>query len=160
MWMERHRVSCCPWSIPSWRRFLGVLLATWLVGCSTMRSDLCATLHTVMLEELRITEETPRHVAEAQACEQQGLRLQRISEDLSSLEIRDKALRKAVEGYRLEVERLSEEYARLARAYRTLPDASPDAEQQLSQQLGPLVVGRAASMNGPRTELRNACNGY
>jgi len=160
MWMERHRVSSCPWSVPSLRRAVGVLLAALLVGCSTVRSDLCATLHTVMLEELRITEETPRHVAEAQACERQGLRLQRISEDLSTLEVRDKSLRKAVEGYRLEVERLSEEYARLARAYRTLPDENPDAEQQLSQQLGPLVVERAASVNGPRTALRNACNGY
>ncbi len=114
----------------------------------------------VMLEELRITEETPRHVSEAQACERQGLRLQRITEDLAALEIRDKPLRKVVEGYRVELERLSEEYARLARAYRTLPEASPDAEQQLSQQLGPLVVDRATSVNGPRTALRNACNGY
>ncbi|HEX8705258.1 MAG TPA: hypothetical protein VF815_40880 [Myxococcaceae bacterium] len=139
---------------------MGLLLVALLAGCSTIRSDLCATLHTVMLEELRITEQTPRHVAEAQACEQHGLRLQRISEDLSTLEIRDKALRSAVEGYRLELERLSEEYARLARAYRALPDTSPNAELQLSQQLGPLVMDRAASVNGPRTALRNACNGY
>jgi archaellum component FlaC len=137
-----------------------VLLTALLVGCSTLRSDLCATLHMVMLEELRITEETQRHIAEAQACEQQGLRLRRISEDLRSLEIRDKALRKAVEGYRVEVQRLSEEYARLASAYRSLPDASPDAEQQLREQLGPLVEDRAASVNRPRTALRNACNGY
>jgi len=156
MWMERHRVSCCPWSVPAWSRVLGVLLAGLLVGCSTLRSDLCATLHSVMLEELRITEQAPRHVAEAQACEQQGLRLQQISEDLSSLEIRDKALRKTVEGYRAEVERLSEEYSRLARAYR----ADPDAEQQVRERLGPLVLDRAASVNGPRSALRSACNGF
>ena len=160
MWRERRRVSSCAWSAPAWSRLLGVLLTGLLVGCSTLRSDLCATLHTVMMEEMRITEETPRHVAEAQMCEQQGLRLQRISEDLISLEIRDKALRKAVEGYRSEVARLSEEYSRLARAYRAAPDAGPDAEDQVRERLGPLVLDRAASVNGPRSALRSACSGY
>jgi hypothetical protein len=160
MWMERRHVSCFAWSAPAWSRLLGVLLAGLLVGCSTLRSDLCATLHTVMLEEMRITEETPRHVAEAHACEQQVLRLQRISEDLNSLEIRDKGLRKVVEGYRMEVARLSEEYNRLARAYRAATDAGPETEEQVREQLGRLVLDRASSVNGPRSALRSACSGY
>jgi len=160
MWMVRRRVSSCPWSVPIWSRALGVLLTGLLVGCSTMRSDLCATVHTVMLEELRITEETARHIAEAQACERHALKLERISEDLGALDIRDKALRQAVDGYRQELERLANEYTRLAKAYRSVRDASPDAEQQVREQLGPVVVDRAASVNGPRTQLRSACNGY
>lgn len=160
MWMERSQVSSCPGRGPACNRAMGVLLTSLLVGCSTLRSEVCATLNTVMLEELRITEETVRHVAEVQTCEKQGLKLQRISEDLGSLEIRDKSLRKVVEGYRTEVERLSEEYARLAWAYRTLPEANPDAQKQLREQLGTQVVDRATSVNGPRSELRSACNGF
>jgi predicted RNase H-like nuclease (RuvC/YqgF family) len=137
-----------------------VLLTSLLVGCSTLRSDLCATVHTVMLEELRITEETPRHVAEASACERHGQRLQELSEDLGELQIRDKALRRAVESYRTEMERLSEEYARLARAYRSLPEPDPDAEEQVRERLGPSLLDRAASVNGPRARLRNACNEF
>jgi predicted RNase H-like nuclease (RuvC/YqgF family) len=139
---------------------MALLITSLLVGCSTLRSDLCATVHTVMLEELRITEETARHIAEARECERHAQRLQRISEDLGALEIRDKALRQAVDGYRTELERLSSEYGRLAKAYRALPEANPDAEQQVREQLGPVVLDRAASVNGPRTQLRSACNGY
>jgi hypothetical protein len=160
MLMVRRRVSSRPWRVPAWNRVLAVPLASLLVGCGTLRSDLCATLHTVMLEELRITEGTVRHIAEAQACERHALRLQRISEELGALDIRDKALRHAVEGYRLELEQLSREYARLAKAYRALPESDPGAEQRLREELGPLVVDRAASVNGPRTQLRSACNGY
>jgi predicted RNase H-like nuclease (RuvC/YqgF family) len=138
-----------------------MLLTTLSVGCSTLRSDMCATVHTVMLEELRITEETPRHVSEPVACERHGMRLRKLSADLAALEIRDKSLRKAVESYRAEMERLSEEYARLARAYRSVPEEnSEDEEERVREMLGPLVVDRAASVNGPRTRLRDVCNGF
>jgi hypothetical protein len=52
------------------------------------------------------------------------------------------------------------EYARLAAAYRTLPDAGPGAEAKVRELLGPVLVDRAASVNGPRTALRSACSGF
>lgn len=155
MWMESRRVSS-----PAWLRILAALLCPLLIGCGTLRSDLCATVHTRVLEELRITEETPRHVLDAEACERYGQRLHELSEELSSLEIRDAALRKVVEGYRAELERLSAEYARLATAYRTLRDAGPGEAEKVRKLLGPVLVDRAASVNGPRTALRSACSGF
>jgi hypothetical protein len=160
MRLERCREWSSPWRAPAWCRALGALLPALLIGCSTLRSDLCATVHTRMLEELRITEETPRHVLDPQACERHAERLRQLSDELRTLEIRDEPLRKAVESYRAEVERLSREYQRLAEAYRTLPDASPGSEEKVRELLGPILLDRAASMNGPRTSLRSACNGF
>jgi hypothetical protein len=155
MWMESRRVSS-----PAWLRILAALLCPLLIGCGTLRSELCATVHARMLEELRITEETPRHILDAKACEKHGQRLQELSEELGSLEIRDPALRKVVKGYRAELERLSAEYARLAAAYRTLLDADPGETQKVRELLGPVLVDRVASVNGPRAALRSACSGF
>ncbi|MDY7226396.1 hypothetical protein [Hyalangium rubrum] len=139
---------------------LGALLLSGVLACSTVRSDLCATVHTRVLEEQRITEEAPRHVLDPHACARHARRLRELSEELRGLEIRDASLRMAMDSYRTQLESLSEHYAQLASAYRSRPDKRPEEDAQARDRLSRRLVDHAASMNGPRTLLKGHCDSF
>lgn len=151
---RRRSVLARPWCP-------GALLATALISCSTVRSDLCATIHARVLEEMRITEETPRHARDPLACERHAKRLSEFAQELRSLEIRDAGLRKAVDTYRTELERLAETYALLAAAHRQHSHAHMDENvHPVPESLRRQLMEHAASLNGPRTSLKSSCNGF
>jgi hypothetical protein len=133
--------------------------ATTLWGCGTLRSELCTTVHTRVLEELRTTDGTPHHVSDPWACEQHAVRLRQLAEELRALDIQDAALRKPLEAYRLEVERFAEAYARLADAYQALPQLSAEEARQVHTPLRREVLNHAASLTAPRLQVQRVCNG-
>lgn len=139
-----------------WPRAGGVtVLASFLVACTTVRSDLCATVHSRMLEEQRTTDETPRHVLDPRACELHARRLRRLAADLSGLDISDAGLRKAVEGYRSQLEALAATYERLAKVHPAHQEA--DAAREA---LGDDLIRQASGLNTPRAVLQDACGGF
>jgi hypothetical protein len=134
----------------SWARVTwGLMGATALSACGTLKTELCTTVHTRVLEELRTTDGAPHHVSDLWACERQALRLRQLAE----------VLRRSLEEYRLEVERLAEAYARLAAAYQAHPELSPEEARQVHTPLRREVLNHAASMSAPRLEVQRACNG-
>jgi hypothetical protein len=141
-------------------RLRGLLLAPALVACGTLRADICTTVHTRLLEEERTTEGVPRHVSDPQECALHAERLKRLAGDLRAMEIRDKALRRALDRYLVEVEELAEGYTLLSALYQG-PDAAVASELlERRKQLGTRLVDDAADVDGARSILRNTCNGY
>ncbi len=139
-----------------WRTALGGLGLVVLSACVTQRSDLCATLHTRMLEEMRTTEEAPRHVSDAWACRKHEQRLRQLARELRAMEVQDAKLRQAVEDYRMALERLAQDYARLLEAHRK---QGPPAEQVL-EVLGSRLMEHADAVSSARARLRNACESF
>jgi hypothetical protein len=137
----------------------GLLGVTALAGCSsTMKADLCTTVHTDVLEELRTSEGTARHVLDPWACERDARRLHELAEDLRALDIRDASLHDVVEAYRVEVEHLSEDYGRLAAAYQDSAGLSPEEAQRVRSALSRRVLEHSSAMNGLRIQVQRACN--
>lgn len=134
--------------------------ATVLAACGGVRAELCTTVHTRVLEELRTTDGAPHHVADPWACERHAVRLRQLAEELRTLDIQDRTLRKSLEDYQLEVERLAEAYARLAAAYQAQPELSPEEAQQVHTPLRREVLNHAASMSAPRLQVQRACSGW
>jgi hypothetical protein len=152
--LSRSRVPH-PWTRTAW----GLLGATSLTACGTLKVELCTPVHTRVLEELRTTDGTAHHVSDPSACERHARRLQELSEELGALEIRDEELREPLETYRREVERLSEAYARLAAAYQAQPEVPPEEARRVHTPLRREVLNHAASLSAPRLELQRACSG-
>lgn len=141
-------------------RATGVLVsAVALSACGSLRPELCTTVHTRVLEELRTTDGAPHFVSDPWACEQHAARLRQLADELRTLEAPDAMLRKSLEDYRLEVERLAEAYARLAAAYQAHPKLSPEEARQVHSPLRREVLNHAASMSAPRLQLQRACGG-
>jgi hypothetical protein len=144
----------------SWARVTwGLMGATALSACGTLKTELCTTVHTRVLEELRTTDGAPHHVSDPWACERHALRLQQLAEELRALDVQDAVLRRSLEEYRLEVERLAEAYARLAAAYQAHPELSPEEARQVHTPLRREVLNHAASMSAPRLQVQRACSG-
>jgi hypothetical protein len=143
-----------------WGRAAGVLVsAVTLSACGGSRTELCTTVHTRMLEELRTTDGAPHFVSDPWACERHSLRLRQLAEELRALDVQDARLRKSLDDYRLEVERLAEAYARLAAAYQAQPGLTPEVAWQVHTPLRREVLNHAASMNEPRLQLQRVCDG-
>lgn len=143
--------------VQGWPRAAGVMgLATLLVACTTVRSDLCATVHARVMEEQRTTDETPRHVLDPRACALQARRLRRLVSDLSGLDIPDSGLRKAVEGYRSELEALAATYEQLAKVNPTGPEEADAVRETLGEDL----LRQASGLNSPRAVLQDACGAF
>jgi hypothetical protein len=130
-----------------------------LAACGTVRTELCTTVHTRVLEELRTTDGTARYVLDPWACELHSRRLHELAEVLRALEIRDAPLLVAVEEYRAEVEHLSEAYALLAAAYKASVDLPPEERHRVHSALSHSVQEHAASLNAPRAKVQSACTG-
>jgi hypothetical protein len=111
------------------------------------------------MEELRTTDGAPHFVSDPWACEQHAVRLRQMAEELRALDVQDAVLRKSLEDYRLEVERLAEAYARLAAAYQAQPGLSPEEARQVHTPLRREVLNHAASMSTPRLHLQRVCSG-
>lgn len=142
-----------------WGRTAGLLVsAVALAACGSMRVELCTAVHTRVLEELRTTDGTPHFVSDPWACEQHALRLRQLAEELRAMNVSDAALRRSLEDYRLEVERLAEAYSRLSAAYQAQPELTPDEARQVHTPLRREVLNHAASLSAPRLQLQRACN--
>jgi hypothetical protein len=160
MHQERSRDPLHSRVFQAWARVTwGLLGATALSACGTLRTDLCTSVHTRVLEELRTTDETPHHVSDPWACERHARRLQELAGELRALELRDEGLRQSLETYRVEVERLAEAYARLTAAYQAQPELSPEEARQVHMPLRREVLNHAASMSAPRLQVQRACSG-
>ncbi|KFE68380.1 hypothetical protein [Hyalangium minutum] len=141
-----------------WGRATGILVsAVALSACGSMRAELCTTVHTRVLEELRTTDRTPHFVSDPWACERHALRLRQLAEELRAMNIPDVALRRSLEDYRLEVERLAEAYSRLSAAYQAQPEFTLDEARQVHTPLRREVLNHAASLSAPRLQLQRAC---
>ncbi|MFL5347772.1 MAG: hypothetical protein ACJ8AT_23535 [Hyalangium sp.] len=132
--------------------------ATSLMACGTLRPEPCTTLHDDVLEELRTEDGTERHVLDPWACEHNARRLHELAEELRALEIRDASLHEAVEAYRAKVERLSEDYGRLAAAYQDSAGLPSEEAQRVRTTLSRRVLEDSASMNAPRIQVQHSCD--
>jgi hypothetical protein len=160
MHQERSRDPLHSRLFPAWARVTwGLLGATALSACGSSRTELCTTVHTRVLEELRTTDEAPHHVSDPWACERYARRLRVLADELRALAPRDEGLRQSLETYRAEVERLAEAYARLAAAYRSHPELSLEAARQVHKPLRREVLNHAAALGAPRLQLQRACGG-
>jgi hypothetical protein len=117
-------------------------------------------VHTRVLEELRTTDGAPHHVSDPWACERHAVRLRQLAEELRTLSTQDVMLRKSLEDYRLEVERLAEAYARLSAAYQARPELAPEEARQVHTPLRREVLNHAASLIAPRLQVQRACSGW
>lgn len=141
-------------------RATGVLVGTVaLSACGSVKMDLCTTVHTRVLEELRTTDAAPHFVSDPWACEQHSLRLRQLAEELRTLEVQDARLRKSLEDYQLELERLAEAYSRLAAAYQARPGLTAEEAWQVQAPLRREVLDHAASLSTPRLRLQRVCGG-
>lgn len=160
MHLEHSDERACSRAIhASARAVWGLVGAASLTACSTLRTELCTTVHTRVLEELRTTDGTAHHVTDPWACERHARRLRELSEELSTLEIHDPALREAVMSYRAELEHFAEAYERLAAAYKAHPELPPEEARRVHTPLRREVLNHAAAMSAPRLQVQSACNG-
>lgn len=143
----------------AWALVTGCLWgATSLMACSTLKLEPCTTVHARVLEELRTSDGTAHDILDPWACERDARRLHQLSEELHSLEIHDASLHAAVEAYRAEVERLSEDYGRLAAAYQDSAGVPSQEAQRAQAALSRSVLEDSATMNVLRTQVEHSCD--
>jgi hypothetical protein len=122
-------------------------------GCQPRKGDECATVQARVLEELRMADSVHDSLRDPEAIARHVQRLRAFCAGLRALEVRDAALRVAVERYLASLDSLAEAYAGISPPS---PADGGDTEQGLVT-LGAVLSTHAAAVNGARSAISSAC---